>query len=63
MCALSARRLEGPLSDLDSQPTSQEDGADKFKAMTEALTKYEDFPGEETQKQHQQLKEHWDAVL
>ena len=42
---------------------AQEDGADKFKAMTEALTKYEDFPGEETQKQHQQLKEHWDAVL
>lgn len=42
---------------------AQEDGADKFKAMTEALAKYEDFPGEETQKQHKQLKEHWDVVL
>ena len=32
MRALSARRLEGPLSDLDSQSTSQEDAAEEAAA-------------------------------
>eukprot|EP01046_Picozoa_sp_COSAG06_P007679 COSAG06_NODE_378_length_16640_cov_13.584729_3_plen_5372_part_01 len=35
----------------------------KFKEMTEAMTKYEEYPGEETKKLWSDLQKHWDEVL